>query len=56
MDRRRKADARVGEAPCRPVRVRAVPAYPQDYNGVVAGAPAINWNRFHIMHMWGLSP
>ena len=30
-----------------------VQRYPQDYHGVVSGAPAINWNRFHIMHMWG---
>ncbi len=30
-----------------------VQRYPQDYNGVVSGAPAINWNRFHIQHMWG---
>jgi len=27
--------------------------YPQDYNGIVSGAPAINWNRFHIQHLWG---
>ena len=27
--------------------------YPQDYNGIVSGAPAINWNRFHIQHVWG---
>jgi len=27
--------------------------YPQDYNGIVAAAPAINWNRFHIQHLWG---
>jgi Tannase and feruloyl esterase len=27
--------------------------YPQDYDGVVAGSPAINWNRFHLQHMWG---
>jgi feruloyl esterase len=27
--------------------------YPQDYNGILAGAPAINWNRFHIQHLWG---
>ena len=30
-----------------------VQRYPQDYNGVVSGAPAINWNRFHIQHAWG---
>jgi feruloyl esterase len=27
--------------------------YPQDYNGIVSGAPAINWNRFHPQHLWG---
>jgi hypothetical protein len=27
--------------------------YPQDYNGIVSGAPAINWNRFHVQHLWG---
>jgi feruloyl esterase len=27
--------------------------YPQDFNGIVSGAPAINWNRFHIQHLWG---
>jgi len=27
--------------------------YLQDYNGIVSGAPAINWNRFHIQHLWG---
>ena len=30
-----------------------VQRYPQDYNGVVSGAPAINWNRFHVQHAWG---
>jgi feruloyl esterase len=30
-----------------------VQRYPQDYNGVVSGAPAINWNRFHVQHLWG---
>lgn len=30
-----------------------VQRYPQDYNGVLSGAPAINWNRFHIQHLWG---
>ena len=27
--------------------------YPQDYNGIVSGAPAVNWTRFHIQHLWG---
>ena len=27
--------------------------YPQDYDGVVAGAPAINFTRLHIEQMWG---
>jgi feruloyl esterase len=27
--------------------------YPKDYNGIMSGAPAINWNRFHIQHLWG---
>ena len=27
--------------------------YPQDYNGIVSAAPAINWNRFHLQHLWG---
>ena len=27
--------------------------YPLDYDGIVSGAPAINWNRFHIQHLWG---
>jgi feruloyl esterase len=27
--------------------------YPQDYNGIMSGAPAINWNRFHPQHLWG---
>jgi hypothetical protein len=27
--------------------------YPEDYQGVVSGAPAINWNRFHVQHLWG---
>jgi feruloyl esterase len=30
-----------------------VQRYPQDYNGVVSAAPAINWNRFHIQLLWG---
>jgi hypothetical protein len=27
--------------------------YPQDYNGIVAGAPAINWTRFVPQELWG---
>jgi feruloyl esterase len=27
--------------------------YPQDYNGIMSGAPAINWNRLHVQQMWG---
>jgi feruloyl esterase len=27
--------------------------YPQDYDGIVSGAPAINWNRLHPQQMWG---
>jgi hypothetical protein len=27
--------------------------YPQDYNGIMSAAPAINWNRFHLQHLWG---
>jgi feruloyl esterase len=27
--------------------------YPQDYNGIVSGAPAINWTRFSNQHLWG---
>jgi feruloyl esterase len=27
--------------------------YPRDYNGIVSGAPAINWNRFHLQQLWG---
>ena len=27
--------------------------YPQDYDGVVAGAPAINWMKLHVEQMWG---
>jgi feruloyl esterase len=30
-----------------------VQRYPQDYNGIVAGAPAINWNRLHPQQLWG---
>ncbi|HEY6343350.1 MAG TPA: tannase/feruloyl esterase family alpha/beta hydrolase [Bryobacteraceae bacterium] len=27
--------------------------YPQDYNGIVSGAPAINWTRFLPQELWG---
>ncbi|HEV3334403.1 MAG TPA: tannase/feruloyl esterase family alpha/beta hydrolase [Bryobacteraceae bacterium] len=27
--------------------------YPQDYNGIVSGAPAINWARFIPQELWG---
>lgn len=27
--------------------------YPQDYNGILSGAPAINWNRLHVQQLWG---
>jgi hypothetical protein len=27
--------------------------YPQDYDGIMSGAPAINWNRLHPQQMWG---
>ncbi len=27
--------------------------YPEDYNGIVAGAPATNWTKLHIEQMWG---
>src|SRR5262249_15339311 len=27
--------------------------YPQDYNGIVAGAPAINWTRMLPQELWG---
>lgn len=27
--------------------------YPADYDGVVAGAPAINWTKLHIEQLWG---
>jgi feruloyl esterase len=30
-----------------------VQRYPQDYNGIVAGAPAINWPKLHVQQMWG---
>jgi feruloyl esterase len=27
--------------------------YPQDYNGIMSGAPAINWTRFIPQELWG---
>jgi len=27
--------------------------YPADYDGIVAGAPAINWPKLHVQQMWG---
>jgi feruloyl esterase len=27
--------------------------YPDDYDGILAGAPAINWTKLHIEQMWG---
>jgi len=27
--------------------------FPNDYNGIVAGAPATNWTKLHIEQMWG---
>jgi len=27
--------------------------YPNDYDGILAGAPAINWTRLHPEQMWG---
>jgi Tannase and feruloyl esterase len=27
--------------------------YPDDYNGIVSGAPAINWSRFIPQELWG---
>jgi feruloyl esterase len=28
--------------------------YPQDYDGIIAGAPAINWSKFVLQELWGL--
>ena len=30
-----------------------VQKYPQDYNGVVAASPAINWTKLHAQQLWG---
>ena len=30
-----------------------VQRYPADYDGVVAGAPAINWPKLHVEQLWG---
>jgi feruloyl esterase len=27
--------------------------YPEDYDGILSGAPAINWTRLHVEQMWG---
>ena len=27
--------------------------YPADYDGILAGAPAINWTKLHVEQMWG---
>ncbi|MDH3442008.1 MAG: tannase/feruloyl esterase family alpha/beta hydrolase [Gammaproteobacteria bacterium] len=27
--------------------------YPLDYDGIVAGAPAINWTKLHMQQLWG---
>jgi hypothetical protein len=27
--------------------------YPADYEGILSGAPAINWTRLHVEQMWG---
>jgi feruloyl esterase len=27
--------------------------YPEDYDGILAGAPAINWAKLHVEQLWG---
>jgi hypothetical protein len=27
--------------------------YPQEYNGILGGSPAVNWDRFMMAQMWG---
>jgi feruloyl esterase len=27
--------------------------YPDDYNGILSGAPAINWPKLHVEQLWG---
>lgn len=27
--------------------------YPRDYNGILSGSPAINWDQFQIAQLWG---
>ncbi len=38
--------------PSRP-GIRSATNYPADYDGILAGAPAINWTRLHVEQMWG---
>ncbi len=26
--------------------------YPTDYDGIVSGAPAINWTKLHVAQIW----
>jgi hypothetical protein len=27
--------------------------YPDDYDGILSGAPAVNWTKLHVAQMWG---
>jgi hypothetical protein len=27
--------------------------YPEDYDGILSGAPAINWTKLHVAQLWG---
>src|SRR5438093_1301357 len=29
--------------------------FPEDYDGIVSGCPAINWDRFQLGSIWGIS-